>query len=325
MLLLEDVERQCARQGRNSHKACIAWTNDGRAFVITDQDELVNSFLPRTFPKTKFSSFTRKLYRWGFRQMGLNESKKGSGCPKIFAHDLFRRDNKQLMAHMQSTTAEGARRAQSMLQTDPVLPSLSSQQHDEFLNTTSSRLSNMTTDRRNVDAASLFAPVTARVMPSQLMPSNPVAMTPNVLQSLQVPREVVGPQSQHDYLTTGWLSSAYPSQFDLALLSNPAIIHRGANNLLVPPPHPPLNNALATYRQSQYAMGMVGSDQLLTSYLGGSILPSTAESARFNQALGSILSLPSLPLNFDRSLGDNDDTLDTQQRFDFRGLRWPPP
>jgi hypothetical protein len=24
-------------------------------------------------------------------------------------------------------------------------------------------------------------------------------------------------------------------------------------------------------------------------------------------------------------LGDNDDTLDTQQRFDFRGLRWPPP
>ena len=57
---------------------CIAWLPDGKSFVIRDKEEFKEKVLSKYFKATKFSSFTRKLYRWGFRQVnrhiGPNEN-----------------------------------------------------------------------------------------------------------------------------------------------------------------------------------------------------------------------------------------------------------
>jgi hypothetical protein len=46
----------------------IRWLPEGDAFVIANPAAFTRDVLPRFFKKAKFESFTRKLYRWGFRQ-----------------------------------------------------------------------------------------------------------------------------------------------------------------------------------------------------------------------------------------------------------------
>ena len=49
---------------------CVAWKHDGKAFTINDKDNLTKHLLPMFFQQeSKFVSFTRKLYRWGFRRV----------------------------------------------------------------------------------------------------------------------------------------------------------------------------------------------------------------------------------------------------------------
>ena len=47
------------------HKKIISWTPDGLSFVVKKPNLLVSEVLPSYF-KVKYSSFTRKLHRWGF-------------------------------------------------------------------------------------------------------------------------------------------------------------------------------------------------------------------------------------------------------------------
>lgn len=113
LLMLVQAERDAAKSGNHSEDACIAWDSNGRAVIIRNKEQLINTLLPEFFCKSKFSSFTRKLYRWGFRQvMGKANSKKTSRADEIvFCHPLFQRDNKPLMMNMKSVTAEGTKRA----------------------------------------------------------------------------------------------------------------------------------------------------------------------------------------------------------------------
>ena len=66
----------------------------GKAFVITDPDAFSSEVLARYFKSTKFKSFTRKLYRWGFRQITKGPD-KGS-----YHHELFVRDDPTLCVKM---------------------------------------------------------------------------------------------------------------------------------------------------------------------------------------------------------------------------------
>ncbi len=96
------------------------WTPDGKAIVVRDTRYLINKLLPlaNSSGQAKFSSFVRRLYRWGFRQAS------GTHCDrndlhsyqenikeKVFCHPLFQRDNKPLIEGMKSITAAGTRRA----------------------------------------------------------------------------------------------------------------------------------------------------------------------------------------------------------------------
>jgi hypothetical protein len=101
MSLMQFAEKQ------NEEEFCVAWLADGQSFVIRHPDEFTRKVLPKYFKATKFSSFTRKLYRWGFRQVNRGI---GPDDPIIFGNEFFQREKAELMAKMRSVTAASARK-----------------------------------------------------------------------------------------------------------------------------------------------------------------------------------------------------------------------
>ncbi len=86
---------------------CVAWCEDGKSFVINHPDDFTRKIVPlffKTSKPTKWSSFTRKLYRWGFRQMNRGI---GPDDPIIFGNEFFQRDKEELIAKMRSVTSSG--------------------------------------------------------------------------------------------------------------------------------------------------------------------------------------------------------------------------
>jgi len=61
---------------------CIEWSLDGKSFIILIKDRFTNEVLPRYFGKAKFTSFSRRLKRWGF--------KRGDGG--AYYHEQFHRN-----------------------------------------------------------------------------------------------------------------------------------------------------------------------------------------------------------------------------------------
>ena len=61
---------------------CIEWSPDGKSFIILIKDRFTNEVLPRYFGKAKFTSFSRRLKRWGF--------KRGDGG--AYYHEQFHRN-----------------------------------------------------------------------------------------------------------------------------------------------------------------------------------------------------------------------------------------
>lgn len=101
MNLMKFAEKQ------DTETFCVAWLADGKSFVVRNPEEFIRKVLPKFFKATKFSSFTRKLYRWGFRQVNRGI---GPDDPIIFGNEFFQRDNLELMAKMRSVTAASTRK-----------------------------------------------------------------------------------------------------------------------------------------------------------------------------------------------------------------------
>jgi hypothetical protein len=91
---------------------CVSWLPEGKAFVIYNIKEFTSSVIPHFFKASKFCSFTRKLYRWGFRQLNRGI---GPDEPIIFGNEYFQRDNADLMVNMRSITAASIRKRESDL------------------------------------------------------------------------------------------------------------------------------------------------------------------------------------------------------------------
>jgi len=98
---------------------CVAWMEDGKTFIIRNPDEFTRKVVPKFFKATKFSSFTRKLYRWGFRQVNRGI---GPDDPIIFGNENFQRDKMELMANMRSITAAGQRKNEQKQQEQNFAP-----------------------------------------------------------------------------------------------------------------------------------------------------------------------------------------------------------
>jgi len=73
----------------------ISWLPGGDGFIISDPNDFTLKILPRFFyQRVEFSSFTRKLYWWGFRKVT-----KGSGT-EAFHHDCFQKADPSLCRKM---------------------------------------------------------------------------------------------------------------------------------------------------------------------------------------------------------------------------------
>jgi hypothetical protein len=47
----------------------VCWLPHGKAFIIYKKKAFASTVLPKYFKATKFTSFTRKLNRWGFTRV----------------------------------------------------------------------------------------------------------------------------------------------------------------------------------------------------------------------------------------------------------------
>jgi hypothetical protein len=72
----------------------VTWTPSGKAFNIMKPKQFVADILPDHFKSAKYSSFTRKLHRWGFMRHYRGEE---SGA---FYHPDFQRDRLDLVEQM---------------------------------------------------------------------------------------------------------------------------------------------------------------------------------------------------------------------------------
>lgn len=73
--------------GDKANENVITWLPHGKAFIVYQKEKFANDILPRYFKETKYTSFTRKLNRWGFERIN-----KG---PEVGAyyHKHFQRSN----------------------------------------------------------------------------------------------------------------------------------------------------------------------------------------------------------------------------------------
>mmetsp|Transcript_11758 Transcript_11758/g.14625 ORF Transcript_11758/g.14625 Transcript_11758/m.14625 type:complete len:338 (+) Transcript_11758:105-1118(+) len=78
----------------DDHSDIISWVNNGRCFAIYQKKRFANEVLPRYFRQSKFTSFTRKMSRWGFIRI-----KRGPAVGAYY-HKLFQRDSPHLCRQM---------------------------------------------------------------------------------------------------------------------------------------------------------------------------------------------------------------------------------
>ena len=83
----------------------ISWLPDGKSFTIVRPKAFVADILPGHFKQAKYSSFTRKLHRWGF-QRHLRGEEAGA-----FFHKLFQRGRLDLVEKMTCYKSDSDRAA----------------------------------------------------------------------------------------------------------------------------------------------------------------------------------------------------------------------
>uniref|UniRef100_A0A7S2A744 HSF-type DNA-binding domain-containing protein n=1 Tax=Ditylum brightwellii TaxID=49249 RepID=A0A7S2A744_9STRA len=121
-------ERLMSVLSNRSVSDVISWLPHGRSFVILRPDVFASRIMPVYFgPETgkpappsstfKYPSFTRKLNRWGFRQISRGPD---AGA---FHHDLFRREQPELCRKM---VCQKSRRPKSSKCTKPLPPKATS-------------------------------------------------------------------------------------------------------------------------------------------------------------------------------------------------------
>jgi len=76
------------------HSDVVAWLNHGKAFRINKQTRFVNEVFPKYFKESKYTSFTRKLSRWGFSRVS-----KGPETGAYY-HPMFQKYRKDLCSQI---------------------------------------------------------------------------------------------------------------------------------------------------------------------------------------------------------------------------------
>jgi len=81
-----------------TYSAILRWQPAGDSFAIYNTSEFVDIIMSTHFQRAKFDSFTRRMHRWGFRQMeSVEEKMKGT---VIYKCKSFLRDKPELCKMM---------------------------------------------------------------------------------------------------------------------------------------------------------------------------------------------------------------------------------
>jgi len=83
-------EKLMQAMSENPNEDAVAWLPDGKSFVVVRPNQFVDLVLKKVFKECKYSSFVRKLHRWGFVRL---TSGTGTDC---FHHPLFQKNRTDL-------------------------------------------------------------------------------------------------------------------------------------------------------------------------------------------------------------------------------------
>ena len=84
----------------------IRWSDDGRSFIVLDEDEFARTLIPELFKHNNYASFVRQLNMYGFHKTvnitdgSLRQSekaRKGVKPPSMYSHPYFRRARPDLL------------------------------------------------------------------------------------------------------------------------------------------------------------------------------------------------------------------------------------
>lgn len=88
------VQEMIANVEKEGSSHIVSWMPNGKSFRVHSQEDFVKSIMPSYFNQTKFTSFTRQLYIYGFQKV-QDGPDKGA-----FFHSQFVKENKSLCLTM---------------------------------------------------------------------------------------------------------------------------------------------------------------------------------------------------------------------------------
>lgn len=93
----------------------IRWSDDGKSFIVLDEDEFARTLIPELFKHNNYASFVRQLNMYGFHKTvnitdgSLRQSekaRKGVKPPSMYSHPYFRRNRPDLLWLIQKPTGK---------------------------------------------------------------------------------------------------------------------------------------------------------------------------------------------------------------------------
>jgi len=97
----------------------IRWSDNGRSFIVVDEDEFARTLIPELFKHNNYASFVRQLNMYGFHKTvnitdgSLRQSekaRKGVKPPSIYWHPYFRKNRPDLLWLIQKPSTKSGKR-----------------------------------------------------------------------------------------------------------------------------------------------------------------------------------------------------------------------
>lgn len=99
----------------SNNTSLIRWSDDGRSFIVLDEDEFARTLIPELFKHNNYASFVRQLNMYGFHKTvnitdgSLRQSekaRKGVKPPSMYSHPYFRQNRPDLLWLIQKPSSK---------------------------------------------------------------------------------------------------------------------------------------------------------------------------------------------------------------------------